>query len=190
MTYKDIKEAQEQLTFLSAQYEEQMVENGGEVTEETDTLAAQAIAIEDLLAGEGIDTLGRIVKAKEDEIKTLKAEKDTIARKIKSVEKSIDFFKSAITDIMHRTGQTKAKGLLYGFTATTSRTTTVDTEKLNEWYLADIEQALAEIGIPNWVTIKLGAKVSEVPEGTELPAVFQVEEKDTVRFTKPRANKE
>lgn len=190
MTYKDIKEAQDELTILSAMYEEQMVEDGGEPTEVSDNLERQRNAISDLLAGEGIDTLGRIVKAKEDEIKTLKAEKDTIGRRIKSVENSIDFFKSAITDIMHQTGQTKAKGMLYGFTATVSKTTTVDTEKLNEWYLADIEQALDEIGIPNWVTIKLGAKVSEVPEGTELPAVFQVEEKDTVRFSKPRANKE
>ena len=118
MTYKDIKQAQDELTVLSAQYEEMMVEGGGEVTEETDILDKQKSAISDLLAGEGIDTLGRIVKAKEDEIKTYKAEKDAITRRIKTLETSIDFFKSVITQVMHETGQTKAKGMLYGFTAT------------------------------------------------------------------------
>ena len=190
MTYKDIKSAQDELTVLSAQYEEMMVEGGGEVTEETDILDKQKSAISDLLAGEGIDTLGRIVKAKEDEIKTLKAEKDTIGRRIKSVENSIDFFKSAITDIMHQTGQTKAKGMLYGFTATESSTTKVDMELLNGRYMALAEQAIRSAGIPDYITVKLDAKVSLVPEGEELPDLFEEVRKDTVRFTKPRANKE
>ena len=53
-----------------------------------------------------------------------------------------------------------------------------------------VSLAMAEMGIPNWVTVKLDAKVSEVPEGAELPACFKVDEKDTVRFTKPRGAKE
>ena len=190
MTYKDIKSAQDELTILSLQYEEMLTEGGGEVTEETDILGKQKSAISDLLAGEGIDTLGRIVKAKEDEIKTLKAEKDTIGRRIKSVENSIDFFKSAITDIMHQTGQTKAKGMLYGFTATESCTTKVDMELLNGRYMALAEQAIRSAGIPDYITVKLDAKVSLVPEGEELPDLFEEVRKDTVRFTKPRANKE
>ena len=89
-TYKDVKAAQDELIFLSAQYEEQMVEDGGEVTEVSDNLERQRDAVSDLLAGEGIDTLGRIVKGKEDYIKTLKAERDSINRKIKATETSID----------------------------------------------------------------------------------------------------
>ncbi len=190
MNYKDIKAAQEELIDLSARYEETMVENGGEVTEETDTLAQQALAIEDLLAGEGIDTLGRIIKGKEDYIKTLKAEKDAIARKIKATESSIEFFKSVITDILHQTGRDKAKGLLYGFTATTSNTTKVDMELLNGRYLEVAEQAIRSAGVPDYVTVKLDAKVSLVPEGEDLPDLFEEVHKDTVRFTKPRAAKE
>ena len=190
MNYADIKAAQDELTVLSAQFEETMVENGGEVTEETDTLAQQALAIEDLLAGEGIDTLGRIIKAKEDQIKTYKAEKDAIARRIKSVENSIEFFKTVITDILHQTGRDKAKGMLYGFTATTSNTTKVDMELLNGRYMDLAEQAIRSAGIPDYVTIKLDAKVSLVPEGEELPDLFEEVHKDTVRFTKPCAGKE
>ena len=190
MNYADIKAAQDELTVLSAQFEETMVENGGEVTEETDTLAQQALAIEDLLAGEGIDTLGRIIKAKEDQIKTYKAEKDAIARRIKSVENSIEFFKTVITDILHQTGRDKAKGMLYGFTATTSNTTKVDMELLNGRYMDLAEQAIRSAGIPDYVTIKLDAKVSLVPEGEDLPDLFEEVHKDTVRFTKPRASKE
>lgn len=190
MNYKDIKAAQDELTFLSAQFEEQMVENGGELTPETDTLAQQAKAVEDLLAGDGIDTLGRIIKGKEDQIKTLKAEDNAIKRKIKATEGSIEFFKSVITDIMHQTGQTKAKGMLYGFTATESCTTKVDMELLNGRYLELAERAIRAAGVPDYITVKLDAKVSLVPEGEDLPDLFEEVRKDTVRFTKPRAVKE
>ena len=189
-TYKDVKAAQDELIDLSAQYEEQMYEDGGEVTEVSENLERQKDAVSDLLAGEGIDTLGRIIKGKEDYIKTLKAEKDSISRKIKATESSIEFFKSVITDILHQTGRDKAKGLLYGFTATTSNTTKVDMELLNGRYLEVAEQAIRAAGVPDYVTVKLDAKVSLVPEGEDLPDLFEEVHKDTVRFTKPRAAKE
>ena len=37
-TYKDVKAAQDELNILSAQYEEQMFEDGGEVTEVSENL--------------------------------------------------------------------------------------------------------------------------------------------------------
>ena len=189
-TYQDIKDARAELDRLSVEWEDQMYENGGEVTEETENLEQQKNAISDLLAGEGIDLLGRIVKGKEDQIKTYKAEKDAITRRIKTLETSIDFFKSVITRVMHETGQTKAKGMLYGFTATESCTTKVDMELLNGRYLDLAEQAVRAAGVPDYVTIKLDAKVSLVPEGEDLPDLFEEIRKDTVRFSKPRATKE
>ena len=189
-TYQDIKDARAELDRLSVEWEDQMYENGGEVTEETENLEQQKNAISDLLAGEGIDLLGRIVKGKEDQIKTYKAEKDAITRRIKTLETSIDFFKSVITQVMHETGQTKAKGMLYGFTATESCTTKVDMELLNGRYLDLAEQAVRAAGVPDYVTIKLDAKVSLVPEGEDLPDLFEEIRKDTVRFSKPRATKE
>ena len=190
MTYKDIKSAQDELNILSAQYEEQMFEDGGEVTEVSENLERQKEVVSDLLAGEGIDTMGRVIKAKEDFIKTLKAEQDSIKRKIKAAESSIEFYKTVITDILHQTGRDKAKGLLYGFTATTSNTTKVDMELLNGRYLEVAEQAIRAAGVPDYVTVKLDAKVSLVPEGEDLPDLFEEVHKDTVRFTKPRAAKE
>ena len=189
-TYKDVKAAQDELNILSAQYEEQMFEDGGEVTEVSENLERQKEVVSDLLAGEGIDTMGRVIKAKEDFIKTLKAEQDSIKRKIKAAESSIEFYKSVITDILHQTGRDKAKGLLYGFTATTSNTTKVDMELLNGRYLDLAEQAVRAAGVPDYVTIKLDAKVSLVPEGEDLPDLFEEIRKDTVRFSKPRAAKE
>ena len=189
-TYQDIKDARAELDRLSVEWENQMYEDGGEVTEESENLEQQKNAISDLLAGEGIDLLGRIVKGKEDQIKTCKAEKDAITRRIKTLETSIDFFKSVITQVMHETGQTKAKGLLYGFTATESCTTKVDMELLNGRYLDLAEKAIRAAGVPDYVTIKLDAKVSLVPEGDDLPDLFEEIRKDTVRFSKPRATKE
>ena len=189
-TYKDVKAAQDELNILSAQYEEQMFEDGGEVTEVSENLERQKEVVSDLLAGEGIDTMGRVIKAKEDFIKTLKAEQDSIKRKIKAAESSIEFYKTVITDILHQTGRDKAKGLLYGFTATTSNTTKVDMELLNGRYLETAEQAIRSAGVPDYVTVKLDAKVSLVPEGEDLPDLFEEVHKDTVRFTKPRAAKE
>lgn len=171
--------------------EELYIEGEGEVTEETEQLEAQVSVLKELLTGEGIDLLGAWLKAKEDKKKSLKAEKDYITRQMSAIDETIDFIKTKVNHILVSTGQEKVKGARgYSFAATTSTKTEVDKELLNEWYMNDIETALVEIGIPNWVTITLGARVSDVPEGTELPACFKVTEKPSVRFTKPRASKE
>lgn len=189
-TYKDIQDALATLARISYDLEEKYIENDGEVTDETEAAEAEKAAIQDLLAGEGIDTLGRWLKSKEDELKTYKAEKEAADRRMKSVSNTIDFVKTKITEVMKAAGQEKAKGTFYSFTQSVSKTTKVDSALLNSWYLDDIETAMTELGIPNWVTVKLDAKVSDVPEGSELPACFKVDEKDTVRFTKPRGGKE
>ena len=190
MKYAEIQDALATLARLSYDLEDKYIEKDGEVTEETEALEAQKAAISDILAGEGIDDLGRWLKSKEDELKTYKAEKDAVARRCKSVENTIEFVKAKITEVMKATGQVKAKGMYYSFTQAVSNTTKVDAELLNSKYQAIAERAIRAAGVPDYVTLKLDAKVSLVPEGEETPDVFITTSKDTVRFTKPRAGKE
>ena len=188
--YRDVQDALETLARVSYDLEDKYIENDGEVTDETEAMEAQKRAIQDLLGSDGIDTLGRWLKAKEDELKTFKAEKDAAARRMKSVENTIDFVKAKITEVMQATGQDRAKGMFYSFTATVSNTTKVDSDLLNERYQAIAERAIRAAGVPDYVTMKLDAKVSLVPEGQETPDVFITTSRDTVRFTKPRAGKD
>lgn len=191
MDYKEMNQHLADLDQAMVTLEETYIENEGEVTEQTEQMEAQISVLKELLTGEGIDLLGGWLKAKEDKKKALKAEKDYITRQMSAIDETIDFIKTKVNQILVTTGQEKVKGARgYSFAATTSTKTEVDKELLNEWYFQDIENAMIEIGIPNWVTITLGARVSDVPEGTELPACFKVTEKPSVRFTKPRASKE
>jgi hypothetical protein len=191
MDYKEMNQHLADLDQAMFTLEELYIENEGEVTEQTEQMEAQISVLKELLTGEGIDLLGGWLKAKEDKKKSLKAEKDYITRQMAAIDETIEFIKEKVSDILLATGQEKVKGDRgYSFTTTKSVKTEVDKELLNEWYFKDIENAMIEIGIPNWVTITLGARVSDVPEGTELPACFKVTEKPSVRFTKPRASKE
>lgn len=191
MDYKEMNDLLSALDYTAYKLESIYAENEGEVTDETELLEGQVSAMKALLNSEGVDFLGRWLRGKEDKKKALKAEKDYLSRQMEAIDRTISFIKAKITEVMNATGCEKVKGSLgYSFARTTSTKTEVNRDLLNDWYLADIEKALAEIGVPNWVTIKLDAKVSEVPEGTELPKCFNRTETDTVRFTKPRASKE
>ena len=191
MDYKEMNDQLSALDYTAYKLESIYAENEGEVTDETELLEGQVSAMKALLNSEGVDFLGRWLRGKEDKKKALKAEKDYLSRQMEAIDRTISFIKAKITEVMNATGCEKVKGSLgYSFARTTSTKTEVNRDLLNDWYLADIEKALAEIGVPNWVTIKLDAKVSEVPEGTELPKCFNRTETDTVRFTKPRASKE
>lgn len=189
-TYKDIQVALADLARLSYDLEDKYIENDGEITEETEAMEAEKSAIQGLLSGEGIDLLGRWLKSKEDELKTYKAEKDAAARRMKSVENTIDFVKDSITQVMAATDQAKVKGVFYSFTSAVSKTTKVDQDLLNTRYQDLAERAIRAAGIPAYVTMKLDAKVSLIPEGEDTPDVFITTEKETVRFTKPRSGKE
>lgn len=191
MDYKEMNDALANLDRAMYDLEELYIEGEGEVTEETEQIEERVSSLRDLLTTEGIDLLGGWLKAKEDKKKSLKAEKDYITRQMAAIDETIDFIKTKVNQILVATGQEKVKGARgYSFAATINTKTEVDKELLNDWYLQDIENAMSEIGIPNWVTITLGARVSDVPAGTELPACFKVTEKPSVRFTKPMASKE
>jgi len=190
MKYQDIQDALATLARLSEEQEILYIEGDGEVTPETEALDAEMESLKFILENEGIDSLGRWLKSKEDEAKSWKAEKAAADRHAKSAENTVAFVKDKITEVMKAVGMEAAKGHYYSFKQTESVTTKVDTDRLNELYLAKAEKAIREAGLPDFVTIKLDAKVSLVAEGDDLPDVFVENRKDTVRFTKPRAAKD
>ena len=195
MKFKDIQDALGTLARLSAELEEQYIENEGEVTPEAEALEEQKAAVADLLKGEGIDSLGRWLKAKEDEIKMWKAEKDAAARKVKSVQNTIDFIKAIIGDVMDVTGEEKVKGNYYSFSRYVSEKTTVDTELLDDHYLDLATEAARNAGLPDFLDVALVTTATRIREfanaheGAGL-GFLDVATADAVRFTKPRAGKD
>jgi len=185
MNYQEIQEALAAVARLSEELETQYIENDGEVTQEAEAIEAELSALKALLQGEGIDELGRWLKAKEDQLATFKAEKAAADRRVKSVQNSIDFVKAKIREVMDMTGTEKAKGSYYGFTATVSERSSVDTEELDRLYLDVATSAAHDAGLPAYVDVVLKTTTTALKEwgATDL---LETTRTDTVRFTKPR----
>ena len=191
MTSREIDGLLDRMRQLTGDLEAMYIENGGEVTPATEAADAEVAGIAETLLTEGVDSLGRWLRSKQDEVAAVKAEQDYLARRKKSVENTVDYIKAKITEVMAATGRTKVKGELGdAFAAYDAVKTTVDTERLSEEYGAAVEKAVREAGIPEWVTVKLGASSALVPEGQELPDVFDRSVTPSVKFTKPRTAKE
>ena len=191
MNNKDINAALTALNEAIFNLEDEYMENGGEVTEETEAQEEYIEQLKALLEEEGIDSLGRWLKSKEDLIKTLKAERDSVNRQIKKTEDGIEFIKGQIYNVMTALGLEKVKGTFYSFAPSISRKTEVDKEILKEKYLAVAEDAIRSV-LPEWVTFTLGASVKAIPADYEegLPEEFKVTETPSCKFVKPRAKKE
>ncbi len=190
MENKSITEAIGRLGSLMWTLEQMYIDNEGEVTPETDTLEHEIQTMKDLLTTEGVDSLGRWLKSKEDEKKALKAEKDYVSRKINAVDRTIDYVKSRITQVMDITGQEKVKGTNgYSFSRYTSITTSVDKDMIKDRFQQKVEDALRGV-IPVDITVTLGASVKAVPEDDPLPDYYVRTDTESVRFAKPKANKE
>lgn len=189
MNNKEINEALLALNEAAFLLEEEYEMNGGEVTEDTEAQEDHIKTLKGLLEDEGIDSLGRWLKSKEDHIKTLKAERDSVNRQIKKTEEGIEYIKLQIHKVLTAIGKDKVKGTFYSFAPTISRKTEVDKELLDKTYLGKVTEAVKEI-LPAWVSCKLSASVSALPEESELPKYFKVHETKTCKFTKPRAKKE
>lgn len=190
MDYKEFKDAVVALDWAAYHLEETYVESEGEVTEETEKMETEIEALRHLLNTDGIDFLGRWLKGKEDKKKALKAEKDYITKQMEANDKTIEFIKSKIREIMDMTGCEKVKGSLgYSFTVSDSVKTEVDKEVIKEYFQEKVEEMVREI-LPPDITVTLGASVSRLPEGSELPSWYHRTETPTVRFTKPRTKKE
>lgn len=191
MNNKDINAALAALNETLFLLDEEYMENGGEVTETTEAMEQEIESLKALLEGEGIDSLGRWLKSKEDLIKTLKAERDAVTRQIKKTEEGIEYIKGQIYNVLTALEKDKVKGTFYSFAPAISRKTEVDKEILEDKYLASVNNALEQI-LPPWVTYKLSASVKAIPTEYEghLPEEFRVVETPTCKFTKPRAKKE
>lgn len=190
MNNKDIIAALAALDEASFLLEEEYEMNGGEVTEETEAQEEYIESLKTLLEDEGIDSLGRWLKSKEDLIKTLKAERDSVNRQIKKTEDGIEYIKVQIYNVLTALGKDKVKGTFYSFAPAISRKTEVDKEILEEKYLAEVNNALEQI-LPPWVSFKLSASVKAVPgDMEEMPSEFKVVETPSCKFVKPRAKKE
>ena len=190
MNNKDINAVLAALNESVFLLEEEYMENGGEVTESTEQQEQYIEELKSLLEDEGIDSLGRWLKSKEDLIKTLKAERDSVTRQIKKTEEGIEYIKYQIYQVLTAIGKDKVKGTFYSFAPAISRKTEVDKEVLEDKYLSIVNNALEQI-LPPWVTFKISASVKAIPgDCEELPSEFKVIETPTCKFTKPRAKKE
>lgn len=194
MNNKEINSLIESLNASMWAFENYMVENDGVCDEASDQMEEQIGILKELLTTEGIDSLGRWLKAKEDEIKSLKAEKDYITRKINAATGTIDYIKSQMNKLLKASGMEEIKGANgYKFQVTTSTKTEVDKDVLKTIYADRIEEAIRAAHIPAYVGVTLTAsstKAAEfgIVEGDE--EIFHTTEKPSVRFTKPRASKE
>ena len=194
MNNKEINSLIESLNASMWAFENYMVENDGVCDEASDQMEEQIGILKELLTTEGIDSLGRWLKAKEDEIKSLKAEKDYITRKINAATGTIDYIKTQMNKILTAAQMEEIKGANgYKFQVTTSTKTEVDKEILKELFLDKVEKKLRggkNPVIPADVTFSLGASVSLVPEGAVLPSYYKRTSSPSCKFTKPRASKE
>lgn len=188
MIYQELNEVLERLNQATISLEETYIENEGEVTEETEMMESEIEDLKDLLTGEGVDLLGRWLKGKEDLKASIKAEKDFLTRRIASIDKSIEFIKTKINQVLTAIGEEKVKGFNgYSFQAYQKTSTTVNKDVLNEMFQEKVSEALAGL-LPSDVTVSLGASVSKV-EG-DLPAYYTRTITPSTKFTKPRASKE
>ena len=194
MNNKEINSLIESLNASMWAFENYMVENDGVCDEASDQMEEQIGILKELLTTEGIDSLGRWLKAKEDEIKSLKAEKDYITRKINAATGTIDYIKTQMNKILTAAQMEEIKGANgYKFQVTTSIKTEVDKEILKELFLDKVEKKLRggkNPVIPADVTFSLGASVSLVPEGAVLPSYYIRTSSPSCKFSKPRASKE
>lgn len=188
MNNKDINAVLAALNESVFLLEEEYMENGGEVTESTEQQEQYIEELKSLLEDEGIDSLGRWLKSKEDLAKSLKAEKDSITRQIKKTEDGIEYIKSQIYKVITALGKEKVKGTCYSFAPVLKHKTEVDKEILEKEYQEKVNKAVKKI-LPTWVTCKLSASISAVPEGEKIPKYFRVTETESCSFTKPRATK-
>lgn len=188
MTINEINEKLRELDQMAAELTDIYEEGGGEITAESEALELRLCEMKDLLL-DATNDLGRWLKSKEDELKTAKAEKDYTTRKVKAIEGTVDFIKHMIRCVLDGLHMDNVKGSLgYKFTAYDSTSTSADKELIRMRWQETAERAIREAGVPSYITVSLGASVS-LAEGQDAD-VFHTAVSPTVKFTKPRANKE
>ena len=189
MNTKEINETLRALSEHFAMLEEAFVENGGEITEETTSLEGMIADMQEMLMGDGVDSIGRWLKSKEDQKAALKAEKARIDSMIKATDRTIDYIKNLIDTILFACGHDQVKGMLYSFKRAVSTTHTPDTDLIEERYADKLEKVAKKAGLPVWLRVKISPSWSLVPEGVETDE-FKTTTSNTVTFRKPSKVKE
>lgn len=190
METKEIKRAIDDLAIMSHLLEDDYVNNGGEVTEETERKERQIAALRELLTTEGIDSLGHWLKAKEDEVANLKAEKAYIDRKIKANAQTMDYIKTVANGILKAGGVEAVKGALgYKFTRYESVKTSVLTDELDKDWLDLVTKAARDAGLPDCIDVALKTTATRL-EDAYYDQYVNKETADTCKFNKPRVAKE
>ena len=190
MNAQEIKATLAEINRKKYELEAALEENGGELTPE---LLESLEILEDLkalLAGDGVDDLGRWLKSVQDEIAARKAEADAAARKVKALKGQEDYVKFLIGQALDAIGAEKVKGQYYGFTRKTSTTNKVAQEELEAAYNPAILAALGDL-LPGWLHIQLKTTATELKDaGGDALAFLETTEAPAIGFTKPRASKE
>ena len=195
MEYKDIQDALSALARITGELEEKYIESDGEVTPEAEAMEEEKEALKALLQGEGIDLLGRWLKAKEDEVKSLKAEKAAAERRLRCAENSAAFVKAKITEVMLACGMKAAKGTYYSFTHYVSERTSLDAVQMDERWLDAVTEAARNAGLPDYIDVALKTTATRVREWAQThegqgDMYLITDTADAVRFTKPRKPRE
>lgn len=189
MNTQEINAALAALTHTSWDLEAAYIENGGEVTEETEKMEAVLAEVKGLLTTEGVDSLGRWLKAKQDEIKTAKAEKAAAEARIKALQRTEEYIKSEISRVLIATDTEKVKGTYYSFAQATSTKSSVNQEAIDAKYLAAAEKAIRKAKVPEYIQVALKTTSTALKEAEALE-FLEITETPSVKFTKPRAVKE
>lgn len=195
MNNKDINEAIAQLANIDWQLATAFEENGGEVTPELQQQLDQQENLRTLLEGEGIDSLGRWLKSVEDSIMALKAERDSINRRIKAHTQTVAYIKSQLRNVMDSLGLEKAKGVSYSFRIHDSGRTSLDGDAIDHKWLDVVTEAARAAGLPGYLDVAIDTTTSRLLEWAdehegEGSEYVHTETTPTVTFVKPRANKD
>lgn len=192
MKVREIREILDRLREEKFRLQAELEDNGGEVTESVLSREEAIASLKALLLSkEGVDSLGRFLRANEDEVLGYKDEKKHLDALIKRTEGYNDFLLGLINEILKECEVENAKGNLgYSFTTHTSVTTSVDTKMLRERFLKRAQEAVLEAGIPSDVAISLSASISKVSEGSEIPEWYNVSSVGRATFRKPQRAKD
>lgn len=186
MTYAEIQQALADLESATAEREDLYIEGEGEETQQTIDLTRSIESLKVLLGSDGVDSLGRWLKAKEDAAKSLYAEKKAAESRYKKATDDIEWLKGKIGEVLRKAGMEKAKGTYYSFTATATTETKCDNARIQQDYGLIAANAAVAAGVPAWVDVKLSSKKSNFEEGAELPDYFSTSTGESCRFGKPR----
>lgn len=187
MKAKEIKDIISELDQSVFELNQKYEESEGEVTLEAEKMEADIENLRSILEQQALDDLAHKLVYFDQTIETIKAEASYLSSQAKGLERAKDYVKWLTAQAMDRLGIEKVKSDHgYSFTRYTAVKTKANDEAIKVAYLAQAEKALRDAGIPEYITVKLSASASLVPEGQDLPGCFTVEKSETCKFLKPR----